>query len=47
MSGRTLGRLLGSFFVLAALAGGIFVGDVLGNGNAQTMDVIWNMPAYR
>ncbi|MFC4018300.1 hypothetical protein ACFOW4_10100 [Micromonospora sp. GCM10011542] len=47
MSGRTLGRLLGSFLVLAALIGGVFVGDVLGIGNAQTMDVIWNMPAPR
>ncbi|WP_196255836.1 hypothetical protein ACN26Y_11040 [Micromonospora sp. WMMD558] len=47
MSGRNLGRLLGSLLVLAALVGGSFVGDLWGLGDAQTMDIIWNMPAPR
>jgi hypothetical protein len=45
MSGRRLGRLLGSLLALGALAGGVFVGDVWDLGDAQTMDFIWNMPA--
>ncbi|MEU9507575.1 hypothetical protein AB0D32_14985 [Micromonospora sp. NPDC048170] len=47
MSGRRLGRLLGSLFVLAALASGVLVGDLWGLGDLQTADVIWNMPAPR
>ncbi|WP_198041467.1 hypothetical protein [Micromonospora chokoriensis] len=45
MSGRTLGRLLGSFLVLTALAV-VFAGDPW-SGQMQTADVIWNMPAPR
>ncbi|MEW1586874.1 hypothetical protein AB0283_15685 [Micromonospora vinacea] len=44
MSGRTLGRLLGSFLVLSALAAGVFVGDSW-DGYMHTADFIWNMPA--
>jgi len=44
MSGRKLGRLLGSFLVLTAAVAGVFVGDAWGE-YAQTADVIWNMPA--
>ncbi|WP_158554066.1 hypothetical protein [Micromonospora deserti] len=47
MSGRRLGRLFGSLLALAALAGGVFVGDFWEFGGLQTMDVIWNMPAPR
>lgn len=45
MSGRRMGRLLGSFLVLAALVGGVLVGNGWDLGGAQAMDVIWNMPA--
>ncbi|SCG14082.1 hypothetical protein GA0070610_0276 [Micromonospora echinofusca] len=41
MSGRRLGRLLGSLFALAVLASGVMIGDF------QTADIIWNMPAPR
>ncbi|MEU4530711.1 hypothetical protein AB0F49_21015 [Micromonospora ureilytica] len=43
MSGRRLGRLLGSFFVLAALFSGIGGVDLGGNSGdiAQTADLIW------
>ncbi|WP_433535777.1 hypothetical protein ACQPZK_28080 [Micromonospora sp. CA-249363] len=46
MSGRTLGRLLGSFLVLTAIAAGVFVGDGM-DGYMHTADIIWNMPAAR
>ncbi|MET7467575.1 hypothetical protein ACFYON_06455 [Micromonospora sp. NPDC005686] len=43
MSGRRLGRLLGSLLVLAALMGGGVGGvDFDGiNGGLQTLDIIW------
>ncbi|WP_256443143.1 hypothetical protein [Micromonospora sp. U21] len=42
MSGRRLGRLLGSFLVLAALFGGVGVVDLGGtSGSAQTADLVW------
>ncbi|MER7331219.1 MULTISPECIES: hypothetical protein [unclassified Micromonospora] len=44
MSGRRLGRLLGSFLALAAVAGGVFVGDASNVGDAQLLDFVWNMP---
>ncbi|MCL7459160.1 hypothetical protein AB0I85_02085 [Micromonospora echinofusca] len=47
MSGRRLGRLLGSLFVLAALASVVWVGDAWGSAEAQLGDIIWNMPAPR
>ncbi|MGV9215862.1 hypothetical protein ACTFTM_28755 [Micromonospora sp. RB23] len=43
MSGRTLGRLLGSFLVLTAIAAGVFVSDGV-DGHMYTADFIWNMP---
>jgi len=47
MSGRRLGRLLGSLLALAALASGVLVGDIWGAADFQNADVIWNMPAPR
>ncbi|MEU4774042.1 hypothetical protein [Micromonospora sp. NPDC023633] len=47
MSGRRLGRLLGSLFALAALASVVLGGDLWETGDLQTADVIWNMPAPR
>ncbi|MFG2110157.1 hypothetical protein [Micromonospora chersina] len=47
MSGRRLGRLLGSMLAIAAVASGILVGAGPEMGDAQTADVIWNMPAVR
>ncbi|WP_431876679.1 hypothetical protein [Micromonospora marina] len=43
MSGRRLGRLLGSLLVLAALVGGSVGGVDLGgiNGGIQTLDIVW------
>jgi hypothetical protein len=44
MSARRLGRLLGSVLMLAALVGGIFVGD-LGSGDASVNDS-WDWTGY-
>jgi hypothetical protein len=43
MSGRRLGRLLGSLLVLAALVGGVGGFDFDGSaGGLQTLDLIWH-----
>lgn len=43
MSGRRLGRLLGSLLVLAALIGGVGGVDFDGStGGAVTEDLVWN-----
>ncbi len=47
MSGRRLGRLLGSMLVFAAVMSGVLVGAGPELGDMQTADVIWNMPATR
>lgn len=47
MSGRRLGRLLGSMLAFAAIASATFVGSGVKFSDAQTADVIWNMPAPR
>ncbi|MFG2057837.1 hypothetical protein ACGFI9_27830 [Micromonospora sp. NPDC048930] len=48
MSGRRLGRLLGSLLAFAAVLSGFLVGEGgVDLGNAQTADIIWNMPAPR
>ncbi|WP_405429464.1 hypothetical protein [Micromonospora sp. NBC_00617] len=42
MSGRRLGRLLGSLLLLAAVLGGSFGSDAFaGSGHAQLTDVVW------
>ena len=48
MSGRTLGRLLGSLLVLAVVAGGLFgvdLGDA--GGEARLADVVWGAGTFR
>ncbi|MEU5906619.1 hypothetical protein [Micromonospora sp. NPDC047527] len=40
MSGRRLGRLLGSLLLLAAVLGGLGAGSLSG-GKAQLADVVW------
>ncbi len=45
MSGRTLGRLLGSLLVLAAIAGAF--GILPGTSSAQLADIVWTMDAPR
>lgn len=48
MSGRRLGRLLGSLLVLTALLGGLFGTDLLGSdGAAQLTDVVWGAGILR
>lgn len=41
MSGRRLGRLLGSLFVLAAFAAAIAGVDAGGVGELQKLDIVW------
>ncbi|MFC5921920.1 hypothetical protein [Micromonospora vulcania] len=42
MSGRRLGRLLGSLLLLAVVLGGPFGADALaGSDHAQLTDVVW------
>ncbi len=41
MSGRRLGRLLGSLLILAALVGGVGGFDFDGSTGAQTQDYVW------
>ena len=45
MSGRTLGRLLGSLLVLAAVAGAF--GILPGTGAEQLADIVWTMDTPR
>ncbi|MFJ8580307.1 hypothetical protein [Micromonospora sp. NPDC093277] len=47
MSGRRLGRLLGSFLALAAALSGVVLGGSAELGRTHTSDIIWNMPAPR
>ncbi len=47
MSGRRLGRLLGSFLMLAAVFSVALVAVEAQPGKAKTDDIIWNMPAPR
>ncbi len=41
MSGRRLGRLLGSLLLLAALFGGSAAADPAVSPDAQMVDIIW------
>ncbi|MET7876983.1 hypothetical protein [Micromonospora profundi] len=41
MSGRRLGRLLGSLLLLAAVLGGLQGAGSLSGGKAQLADVVW------
>lgn len=46
MSGRRLGRLVGSLLVLTAIAGAVAGVDVP-VGEMKLADVVWTMPASR
>ncbi|WBB66346.1 hypothetical protein [Micromonospora sp. WMMD812] len=47
MSGRSLGRLVGSLLVLAAVLGGLFGSDLSGSEAVQMTDVVWGAGTLR